>query len=761
MSCQIDGNPKTAKLLVVAMAPGAEELEQDAPLVGPTGHMLWTVLAKHGMSRADCFMVNVIGELPEKKTGPTQAQYEEYWDVVDKALQSFQGEVMLILGKDALWRTIGYTGIEQWRGYLIEPTDELPLLKRKIEVTEGVYKSGPKKGLPKTLKKTKLLQPVLPPNLKWIVPTLHPSGVMRTGMATLPVFAADVDRAVRALTGSLGAPRTEYTTVAAYDPTANYCAFDIETPNGYIERIAIATENGTWTAPWNAETKAITQTYLADPTVIKIAQNAPFDVSWLEGAGLYVDKTNLFDTMLMAVLLQPDLPKGLNYIGSLYSDCKRHKHLSSDQPEFYNARDASQELEIFHVMKCELDKTKQWELFERIIMPGVWVFMRMSKTGMYLDPLRRDAWIKTLSKELANALARWNKQYPGINPGSHVQLKNLFYNTFKCKRRYDKYGTLTINELALIETKLDYPEHTKIVDLILEIRGIEKDLKTYASVQQSSDGCVHPSYLPRSKDDDRIDDEGHKLGKELAGTWRPTAKGPNVQNVPKEARNMYTCRKKNHVFVEADFTAFEARILAALSKDDALKKAIDKGLHKTNMELIKVDKTRAKNGFYGWSYGAGAKTLQRTFKLKGFDISYKECRAMLNGFDTHYEKAAAWRDGQIALAKSRFYVENPFGLRRYFYTKSAGTAPANTPIQSTAAMIMWALMPAIEATALQHNGLLVGMVHDSVEFEIPSEHLESFKENLTSVMEQEFSNIEPGFHVPIEIKVGLSWGEVC
>lgn len=755
----IDGNPQS-QLLVIAMAPGEEELEQNLPLVGPTGNMLWSLLGKEGLTRADCFMVNCIGEWPEKKSGPSPQQLAKYWDAFDAAVMSFTGEVVLLLGSDALSRFTGLTGgIESWRGYLVAP-DELNILTRPAFQT-GTYKSGKKKGQPKLVKTNTLVNPAVPKNVKWIIPTLHPAGVMRTGMTTLPALAADINRAVRAIRGELRPTRDTYTTIPEVEVDSKHYAFDIENPNGYVERIGFAGDKGTWTSSFNHTAKHVAADILSNPNVLKIAQNAPFDVTHLGNIGVKVDLDNTVDTMLMAVMLQPDLPKGLNYIASLYLDCRRWKHLSGDEPQKYNAFDASRELEIYHIMRAELEKTKQWDLFKNTIMPGVWTFMRMSQTGLYLDPVRRDKWVEQLSTKLEGQRAEWYKLHPTINPSSHVQLKKWLYDEKKCKLHFDKYGKLTVNELALIDIKLERPELEQELELLLDIRGLDKDLEVYAKVKSSPDGCVHPSYLPRSKDDDKYDDEGHRLGKEIAGTLRPTAKNPNIQNQTKEARFMYVARRKGYVVWEVDYTAFEARILAALSQDTELQRAIDEGLHKHNMELLGVDKTRAKNGFYGWSYGAGAPTLRKTFRLKGFDVPLRDCKSMLRSFDKKYHKAAEWRDGQIALARQRYYVENPFGLRRYFYTKSAGTAPSNTPIQSTAAIIMWKVAPELERVCEEHGALLTGMVHDSFEGECKREGLGNFERDVRRVMEREFPEVGPGFRVPIEFKHGPSWGEVA
>jgi DNA polymerase I-like protein with 3'-5' exonuclease and polymerase domains len=220
---------------------------------------------------------------------------------------------------------------------------------------------------------------------------------------------------------------------------------------------------------------------------------------------------------------------------------------------------------------------------------------------------------------------------------------------------------------------------------------------------------------------------------------------------------MFVPRIEGHEFVELDYSSFEARILAALAKDTALDRAIDQDIHAYNQAKLGVDRTRAKNGFYGWSYGAGARTLRDTFRAKGYTISQAECAALLRGLDELYPRSAQWRNGVIANAKISKYVTNPFGLRRYFYGSSPGTAPANAVIQSTAAIIMWKVLPSLAEEARRLGGCMVAMVHDSVEFELPEGADVS---RLQAIMEQEFPEVAPGFAVPVNVKRGPSWGEV-
>jgi DNA polymerase I-like protein with 3'-5' exonuclease and polymerase domains len=131
----------------------------------------------------------------------------------------------------------------------------------------------------------------------------------------------------------------------------------------------------------------------------------------------------------------------------------------------------------------------------------------------------------------------------------------------------------------------------------------------------------------------------------------------------------------------------------------------------------------------------------------------------------------AWRQRVVSEGTTLGYLTNAFGRRRYFYhrwrdhdgTQHSGDVPemlAYLP-QSDAADILWTRLPALEAFAGEWNGHLVTTVHDSFLLEFPTENLDrDLFRSLRSVLECEFSNIAPGFRVPVNLKMGANWGEM-
>lgn len=755
MSAFSDG-PDSAPLLIIGMSPGREELEHNRPFVGGSGRLLWSLLRRAGIDRSMVKIVNVCGDFPEGKNGNlTPEQIERWWDRFDQAVHQATARVCLLLGGEALTRTTGLTGIEGWRGYLLERSDGRNI--ERVQFLQSAYKTNTKlhkKGDPKLERLKSQVPSPLPATIQWIIPTIHPASVLRTGGASAPALGADLRRVARALRGDLRIPRTHYSEsprTVWYGPRA----FDIETrPDSSIERIGLADDGGTITIPWDSSAALCTTAALDAHAVPKIAHNLAFDLRHLEDVGIQIPDP-IFDTMLAAAMLEPDLYKGLESVASLYLDRKRWKHLSAEKPAYYNAQDVSATLELYYILKSELETTGQLDLFQNVIMPGVRVLTKMTRRGIPLNVLARDAWTQSLATQYDEAMQRWYRLVPNVNPNSPSQVAKHLYDVCGLPTRYKNHGARTTDELAIRYLLTDHLfSHGELLGALLDIRRLGRDLKTYARVAAGGDGCVHPNYLPANKDEERRGPNGEVAGKGLAGTWRITAKDPNIQNQPPAARRMFE-PPLGLLWYEWDYNQIEARIIATVAEDDALQAAIDAGLHDANMDLLKVDRIRAKNAFYGWSYGAGWKTLMGTFKQNGFEVDAQTCKSMLDLFNSRYRKTAQWRERQMELARTAGYLENPFGLRRYFPMLEQGPAAANFVPQSTAAIILWSILPDLDREAERLGGRILTTVHDSVSAALPSETGVS---GIERILGREWPQIASGFQVPATLKIGPNWG---
>lgn len=778
MSAFCEGDP-AAPILIIAMAPGREELQQQRPLVGATGKLLWSLAKRAGFSRADCLLLNTIGEWPTGSGGgPSPEQLEQYWGDFNIVMGGSSARVCLILGKDALMRAMGIQGsIERMRGYLLGPQDAQPIARKVM--TQTVYKTNTKthrKGDVRWVSHLTTDMPILPPHCECFLPTLHPAAILRSGFTTLPALAADVDRVKRALDGNLRSSKRSWTTLPGR--TSGPVAFDIECPHGPIERIGMCDDTGGWTGLWSSTTRAWSVANLGDPSVPKIAHNIAFDLPRLEDAGCPI-LGPIFCTMLAAQMLQPDLYKGLESVASLYLDRRRWKHLSGTDEEKYNALDAVTTRDLYDVLCAELDRTKQRQLFEETVMPAVRTLIRMSRRGIKMDQRRREAWLDELRDSESRLQEGWSERTTA-NPRSPSQIASYLYTTLGLPPQYNKYGKLSVDEeaLARLQGEAKDPDHQESIRLLLDLRRVSKLRGTYAENPLGDDGCVHPSYLPASKDSE-------EFGKGMAGTGRITSRDPNIQNQPPSARALYVPHNPAAILVEADYSQIELRIAAALANDSSLETALKGDVHATTQAALGCDRTRAKNITYGTLYGAGPRKLSRLLLSHGVVASERECRALQDGFARLYPDLWAWRQSVVQRVAKDYYLANPFGRRRYFY-RGAGDAPAAIGFlpQSTAADILWSILTSLEHAVEKAGGALLTVVHDSVLMELPRAredvaglHPDSQVPaevgavvpgsggsgdlaSIRAIMEQPWPSIAPGFHVPVKVKVGPNWGSM-
>lgn len=746
-SCQADGDP-ASPLLIIGMAPGETELEEDRPFVGPSGSLLWSAATRSGFSRADCFILNVIGEIQEDKKGPSPRQLAAYWDAFNEGLELSQARSILCLGADAFYRMTGLKGAlgtarRSWRGYLV-PAGECKMLKRP-KVTYSTFKSGKRKGQPKTSIAITPEVPLWPRGCSYVIPTMHPSYIMRMGFKPVPVFYYDVDRAWRAATGALVDP------LAALPNWG--VAFDIETTGtslhgaDAITRVSFATSKQNTTMGWGGRARTELKDVLAQP-LVKVGHNMSFDVPRLEASNVPVPQP-WFDTMLAAQLLQPDLFKGLKYAAPMYLDVERWDHKADTNPALYNLRDSQYTLALAGELDRALTETGQMELFANTIMPTLPELIELHVGGLRVDLATRHSLNDSFSVAHRVARDEWMEISEGVNAQSNPQLHAFVYGKLGLPVQKDDEGKPTLDDAA-VKTLLAISGRREL-EILVKVREAKKALD-FIGVPLSNRRTVHPLYLPGKKDDD---EEGSKG---LAGTGRIQAKDPNIMQVPKAIRVMYIPHDPANLLVEYDFDQAELRVIAGLSGDSALAKALEGDVHQYHADLWGCSRDEAKTTTYAVLYGAGPRKLQMTFMRKGTTKTQAACKALLDAFFETNRGVAAYRQEIITRVQADRQLRNPFGRHRYFWYPSRDIPAAlDFMPQSTVADILWASIHPIASLARDVGGRLLTIVHDSFLLEVPTAtDLTPF----TTLLTRPYHNIAPDFFLPVKFKVGKTWGSV-
>ena len=307
------------------------------------------------------------------------------------------------------------------------------------------------------------------------------------------------------------------------------------------------------------------------------------------------------------------------------------------------------------------------------------------------------------------------------------------------------------------------PEHKLVAD-ILEYRQLAKLKSTYADGLAGfigEDGRIHSTF-----------------NQTITATGRISSTEPNLQNIPIRMELGRLIRKvfipeDGFVFVDADYSQIELRVLAHLSGDENLIEAYKEAqdihrmtasqvFHVPFEEVTDLQRRNAKAVNFGIVYGISSFGLSQDLS-----ITRKEAAEYIENYFATYPKIKGFLDGLVTEAKEQGYVETMFQRRRpvpeirsgNFMQRSFGERVAmNSPIQGTAADIIKIAMIRVEQALKEQNleSRLILQVHDELLIEAKEDEVEAVK----AILEREMKGAA-NLAVPLEIDMhtGTNWYE--
>lgn len=413
---------------------------------------------------------------------------------------------------------------------------------------------------------------------------------------------------------------------------------------------------------------------------------------------------------------------------------------------------------IYNIYLKTLDKlkeTNQVELFNNIEMPLVEVLADMQYNGIHADKKELIKFGVTLKTEIEK-LTREIYDLAGeeFNINSPKQLGTILFEKLKLpvvKKTKSGYST----DVDVLE-KLK-KEH-EIIEKILDYRQLGKLNSTYV------EGLI--PYI--NAKDDKIHSYFHQT---VTATGRISSTEPNLQNIPtrfdlgKQIRKVFK-PERGYVFVDADYSQIELRVLAHIAGDEHMIEAFnnDEDIHKQTAskvfdvsmeEVTRKQRSDAKAVNFGIVYGISDFGLGEQL-----GISRKQAKAYIEQYLEKYEKIKEFMENIKKFAKEKGYVETLFNRRRYipemnsnnYMVRQFGARVAmNTPIQGTAADIMKIAMinlyKALNEKKLESKILL--QIHDELLLQVKIEEKEIVEELLRTSMEN-------AFELKVPLKVELS-----
>ncbi len=413
------------------------------------------------------------------------------------------------------------------------------------------------------------------------------------------------------------------------------------------------------------------------------------------------------------------------------------------------------------VLEKRLKEDGLWDLFEDIEMPLVFTLYDMERNGVKVEAEA----LKVYGDQLGDKIVELEKEIyedanETFNINSPKQLGVVLFENMKIPGgRKTKTGYSTAADV-LEKLAPEYP----IVAKILEYRQLTKLKSTYA------DGLA--GYI---QEDGRIHG---KFNQTVTATGRISSTEPNLQNIPVRVELGRMIRKvfvpeEGYVFVDADYSQIELRVLAHCSGDEQLIKAYreEADIHRITAsqvfhvpfdEVTDLQRRNAKAVNFGIVYGISSFGLSQDLS-----ITRKEAAKYIEDYFHTYPGIKAFLDDVVAHAKENGYVKTLFGRRRpvpelassNFMQRSFGERVAmNAPIQGTAADIMKIAMIGVNKRLKEQKmkSRLVLQVHDELLIETHHTEIHTVKEILREEMEQAAVLAVP---LEIDMHTGNNWYE--
>lgn len=380
-----------------------------------------------------------------------------------------------------------------------------------------------------------------------------------------------------------------------------------------------------------------------------------------------------------------------------------------------------------------------WKLFTEIEMPLVYALAEMEEAGIKVEGEKLANYGNSLKIHI-DSLEKEIFEMSGeeFNINSPKQLGIILFEKLQLpggKKTKSGYST-SADVLEKLST--DYP----IVKKILEYRAYTKLYSTYAiglADYIKEDGRIHGTF-----------------NQTITATGRISSTEPNLQNIPVRTEMGSRIREvfvpeDGYLFVDADYSQIELRVLASMSDDEELIKAYEdavdvhavtasKVFHTPLNEVTPLQRRNAKAVNFGVVYGISAFGLS-----EGLSISRKEAQEYINNYFKTYPGVKHYLDEQIRTAKDTGVVTTLYGRKRpipelksgNFMQRQFGERVAmNSPIQGTAADIMKIAMINVsnKLKALNCDARIVLQVHDELLIEVKNEQAESVRKIVEETM---------------------------
>ncbi|KKP35353.1 MAG: polymerase I protein [candidate division TM6 bacterium GW2011_GWF2_32_72] len=527
-----------------------------------------------------------------------------------------------------------------------------------------------------------------------------------------------------------------------------------------------------------AELKKVFEKY----SIKKIFHHAKFDKEVLKNAGWDIGEFH-FDTLIAAKLIVKDWQRvGLKYLSEFYfnepmlnfedvvkdNKYKDFSYVPLDLATQYAAADAHQTFRLKKILEKKLKEEGVEKLYYECEHPIVDVLCNMEMAGIFVakDELENlgkkvDHDLSKLKKEILGLIGSSNQD---INLNSPKQIEDLLFNQLGLpvqKKSGKKTGYSTDQEVLEVLAKL-HP----VPGLILSYRELYKLKSTYIEAL--------PEFInPFTK---KIHTNYNQVA---VATGRLSSTSPNLQNVPADGGYGSEIREAfkagvGDVFISADYSQIELRVLAYLSQDKRLLSAFEKGLDIHAMtaaglfdekfeDVTHAQRQVGKRINFSILYGLTPYGLSKDLK-----ISLSDAKEFIEKYFAQYPGVSEWMEKTIEETKKHGYVKTWLGRKRdipgiYENNKNlyelAKRIAINTRAQGSAAEVMKIGMINLEKKFAEINlgAKIILQIHDELVISVPKKYVEDVQKITQDILQ----NVTD-WNVPLEVclRSGKTWKDI-
>lgn len=787
--------PSTANIMLVGEAPGYVEGRTGKPFVQtePAGRKLDFLLQAAGTTRHECLIANVAREQPpgnnmsfyyeDKRCILPKPILKGWIQQLKEEIERFRPNIVVALGRHALFALTGLTTIKEFRGYILEST----LVKgQKViptwhpQATNYEYKLT----WEAVMDMRKIVKNSTTPDLPKDERHLQAGVSKREFLDYMDYLIQDFNEPIAL---DIETTCNVFTDIIGLADSPNH-AMSLALLSGSKPRYRPEEEIEIWRKLGIlARTKEF------------IMHNGLYDYAVLWHKNHILFNHFKYDTMVATHVVWPEVPRSLRFISSICLNVPAWKHTSKDFPVLYNCADVANTYGCWRILENEISKMESWDTFYeemRQIEPSTFLHLY----GQYVD--------KELQKELlvGNAIKQKEGLYPRlkrlkeeiskdlgkeVNLRSPKQLAQVLYIDmrlpiqYKRRKTTDAPKTMTTDAEAL--KKLTRISNNPVLGKIVEWKKVSK-LIEFVDIPLSPDSRVHTSYnitgatMARESKGLKIDDEdSYKSFARWSSSKSiilPYGSG-NLQNIPNAARVMYKA-PEGYSFVRGDYCQAEAVVVAYIINDQKLISLFKHsfGLRRTDRTALNLDVHKLTGAqMFGISVDQVTDDIRRIGKTLRHATNYsagpnvvssrvgcnmQEAKKLLEMFFNMCPQLRLWHNSiQQSLRTSKILI-NLFGRKHWFldrYSDALFRSAYSYNPQSTVGDL---LNRALCDHYYQHGEwiTLAFQLHDAMYDLVPDNLVPRTIDSMRRNMIRPIFYKDQEFYIDVDFAVGKSWGEL-